>query len=692
MSEKPHQALVDDRPQPATGAPAARFAAVLVPLLPAVIVAALMAGAIGGRPGAYLAFAVALLAPGWLVWRILPEGVLEWNEPLGLPALWLVLSFTVLGPIVAGLVYFGWSASLVEWYLLAALVILGAGGARWGHRKVGPWDPATIGAAAALAAGFAYRTTIWRIGTDDHTYIGYLRAFLATGTYPTTNPFMSGDVPLAPRWRLDSWTGLTGVLAHLGSIDVEVFFREVLPGLMVVAAGSALYVLARLLSGSRGFAQLAAVSALVVPVIIDSAPFRSIAYNKFTGLFVFVPVAAALMIRVLRGGRRGNVLVAAAVFWGAMFVHPVPAVFAAALVAGFVAVRAVVNRDVEWSSVGWVGAAMVPMLLTAFIVSSTGERYGVRLGDVESLSEIAKPAFDIGPISIWEPRDEVNIINWGPESAAAVFVRGHANGPAGPRLLFLENGMPFAHWGLLSTPAVLLVAVALLIITYGRHRDDVALWIGGATLVALSVYFVPPLAAVLARFITPWQLWRFVWLMPTALATAWLIGWWLPRTRWKILGGIAVLAAVVVTVGLSSPRLKFPTEPTRSYERLHAEIDAVRPYHGIYLAEGPLGSEAASQLETFHAVTPGGFTHLSNAFPSERRPEAFDRLRDRKLFFSPRGTTAERAATLEQYAVDYVVIKRSKRDRFDLDALGLERVAGIGDDLILYATTASRPG
>ena len=195
------------------------------------------------------------------------------------------------------------------------------------------------------------------------------------------------------------------------------FFREILPGILVVAAGSALYILARVLSGSRSFAQVAAVAALVVPILISSARFRSIAYNKFTALYVFVPVVAALLICVYRGGRRGTVLLATVVFWGAMFVHPVPAVFIAALLSGFLAVRGVVTRDIAWRRVGWVGAAMVPMLLTAFIVSSTGERFGVRLGDVESLSEIASPAIDIGPISIWEPRDQANILNWGPESA-----------------------------------------------------------------------------------------------------------------------------------------------------------------------------------------------------------------------------------------------------------------------------------
>ena len=257
MPETSEEEAIGRRRQPIPTAESQRAARLLLPLLPAVMVAILMTGLIGERPGAYLAFLIVLIAPGWLVWSILPAGVLDWNELFALPAMWLVLSFTVLSPVVAGLVYFGWSVHVVEWYLLVALVGLGFAAMRRGQRAVGPWDSGMVWVLVVTAAAFLYRNAIWRVGTDDHTYVAYLRAFMATGSYPTTNPFMSGDIPLPPRWRLDSWTGLTGVLAHLGHLDVEVFFREVLPALMVIGAASALFILAWVLSGSRSFAQLA---------------------------------------------------------------------------------------------------------------------------------------------------------------------------------------------------------------------------------------------------------------------------------------------------------------------------------------------------------------------------------------------------------------------------------------------------
>jgi hypothetical protein len=683
MPEKSHEIAADhQRRSRLTSAP--RFTQWVGALLPATLVMALMAGLIGGRPGAYMAFAVALVAPGWLIWRLLPHDVLDWNHPLALPAVWFVLSFTVLSPAVAGLVFFGLNAAVVEWHLVVTLLILGVAAARRGPRTVGSWDPITPWIVAAMGAGFAYRSAIWHVGTDDHTYIGYLRAFVATGDYPTTNPFMYGDIPLAPRWRLDSWTGLTGVLAQLGDLDVEVFFREILPGLLVIIAASALFLLALVLSGSRPFAQVAALAGLVVPLITDSAQYRSIEYNKATALLVFLPVVAALMICVYRTGRRGSTVLAAAAFWGSMFVHPLPALLTAGAVAGFVAVKSFVTREVAWRRAALVGAAMVPMIVTALVVSTTSERFGVRLGEVEELSEIAEPAIDFGPISIWKPLKQANILDYDSDSAAAVVVRGHVNGTAGPRLLFLENGLPLAHWRVLIRPSSLAVALALLIIVFGRHRDDTAIWILGTTLAALSVFVLPPLAALIGRFVTPWQLWRFLWLLPVTLAPAWIVGVWLPRTRWRVPGIVAVIVAIAVATSWASPRFFFRTEPGRAYERLHAEIGQLRPYEGIFLAESPHASQAGSQLETFEAVAAGGFTHLSNGFPSLRRAEAFNRMRDRKLFYSSEATTAERLEILGKYEVDHVLVKKADTGNFDFDALGLDFVESIGSRVGLY--------
>lgn len=663
----------------------------VLPFLPALIVVALLAGWPEGTLGGYVVFAVMMVAPGWLIWRILPSRVFELDEPVALPALWLVFSFTVLSPAVGGLVFFGWSVFAVEWYLL--VVLLGLAIAQLfveERRSAGPWEAGTAVVFVGALAAAAYRTSIWRIGTDDHTYIGYLRAFLATERYPATNPFMSGDIPLAPRWRLDAWTGTTGVLSHLGNVDPELFFREILPGVMVLFVGSALYVLARSLSDNRMFAHVAAISAMVIPLITNSAKYRSIGYNKFSALFVFLPVAAALMMYVYRKGRRATAGLAAAVFWGALFVHPVPALWVAALVAAFVVVDSYVARKVAWPSIGLVAAAMLPMVLTAFIVSSTGEKFGVRLGDVDELSQIARPVIDIGPVTVWEPRPEGSTIATDPEDAEELFVLGHVNGPRGPRLMFLRNGMPMAHWqNLFSQPGDWLVGLALLLILFGRYRDDVALWVVASTVVSISVFLLPPLAVVVGRFITPWQLWRFSWLMPAAMSAAWLVGVWLPRARIKAVAAVLILLAVGLTYNAASPRFSFRTEPSPSYERLQASIQQLVPYDGVFLDNSSLRNQASSQLQTYKAVSFAGFTHMSNGFPSTRRDEAFDRLRDLRVFFSSGATTAERIAILDQHQVDYVIVEISKLDRFDFEALDLGRIEDIGEDLVLYQRSAS---
>ncbi|MCP3975079.1 MAG: hypothetical protein GY720_11375 [bacterium] len=662
-----------------------RFSRLAMPFLPALLVVVLLVGWPGGNVGGYVAFLVMLVAPGWLVWRILPDRVLDWDDPVALPALWLVLSFTLMSPAVGGLVYFGWSVFAVEWYLLLVLLGLGVAQAFVPQRRTaGPFDAATAAVLVVSAAVASWRTLIWRVGIDDDTYIGYLRAFLATDSYPVTNPFMSGDIPLAPRWRLDAWTGTTGVLSHLGNVDPELFFREILPGIMVLFVGSALFVLVKALSSNRTLSHVAGVAALVIPLITSSTRFRSIGYNKFTGLFVFLPVVAALMIYVYRGNRRWTAGLAAATFWGAMFVHPVPALWIAGLLVAFVAIDSYVARKVTWPVVGLVGAAMVPMILTAFLVSSTAEQFGVRLGDVDELSQIATPAFEVGPLTIWEPLPEGNIVGTAPDGIEELFVLGHMNG-GGPRIMFLENGMPVAHWrNLFGQPGDLLVGLALLIILFGRYRDDLALWVVAATAVSVSVFLLPPVAMIVARFITPWQLWRFSWLMPAALATVWLLGVWLPRARFKAVAGAIVVFTLGLTFYAAEPRFTFPTEPSRSHERLQALIEEVAEYEGVFIDGSELRSQASVQLEGYQAVAFAGFTHMSNGFPSSRRDEAFARLRDVRFFFRENATTADRIAILEQHNVDYVIVDEARLGRFDFEALGLEHIDDIGEDLVLF--------
>jgi hypothetical protein len=648
----------------------------------------IVAGVIGGIG----AIGVALFAPGWLAWKLVPTRLD--NDPPALPALWVVLSFTVLSPAVGGMTFFGWATAAVEFYLLAALVILGVAAARVAAPRVAPWGTMGIGLAATAIAAVVFRALTWHDSDDDLSYLGFMNRIADEGAYPDTNPFLAGDLPLAQRWRLDGWTGLSGVLAHLGDTNPVNVYMDILPAVLVLVGASALFLLARTLSGDLRFAYIAAFSGLLVPLLTGVAGiggrktdfkywYRSLAQNKYSALIIFLPVVAALLIAAYRSRHRVTAIAAAMALWAMLFAHPVPAVFTVMVFLLFVVADQALSRSREWKAALGLSLAMVlPLLVTAVGVSATGESFGTRLGDVEDVTEIAYVSHDFGPVEILLPRrPQLNTAD--ASQAAVVFIGGHALNN-GPRIALLWNDLLVAHWRMLGNPGNVVVALALALIIFGRHRDPVALWILAASLVAVSVFVVPPFAVIVARFITPWNLWRFSWLMPVPLATAWLIGHWLQRTRWKMTGAAAI-AVVLTFVFMSSTHTNlFRTGPSESDNQTQAATADLENIEGVLLGRGRVKEWSISTYADLDAVSYRGLATMSNGFPAPRRSEALNRFLDQRNFYRASTTAQERLAILERNDVDYVIMGKGEVKLIAPEALGLEKVKGVGRDNVLY--------
>lgn len=656
----------------------------IIHLAPAAVTAALMLDIVSGIGGAIAAFAVALLAPGWLLWKTLPG--LGDVEPPGLPALWLVLSFTALSPVLAAAAFFGWSVLLVEWYLLAALLILGiVATVRTTSRTLAPWGRSGLGLAAVAAGAAVYRMITWQRSGDDLTYLGFIRRIAENGSFPTTNPFLSGDLPLAPRWRLDGWTGLTGVITHLGDADATIVYRDLMPPFLVVAGAAALFILARTLSGDTRFGHAAALAGLLVPLLtgVDGKTdfiywYRLIAQNKYTALIIFLPVVTSFLIVAYRTRSRSAAVLAAILLWSAMFVHPLPTVLVVGVFGMFIALDLAVHRRPDrWAAVGLSLLMLVPLTLTAIGVSGGG-RFGARLSDIADLSEIARPTRDYGPIQIWESRTFAELLAADQVEPAAILIRGHSMFGGQPRIAYLSKGLPFAHWQLLGNPANLIVLLAVGVIVLGRHRDPIALWVLGTSLTAVSVFVLPPFAAVVARFITPWQLWRFATLMPVPMATAWLAAWWLPRTRWKRPGALALATLLVVTVVASPHDLLFATRSSQPEPNVGAVVADLDGLEGTLMAREPWQSTASSVHRELDTVVYRGLATMSNAFPANRLAEAFERSQDVYRFFLSSTTAAQRVEILEEYDIDFLLMDRKTTKLVDPSLLGFEKSRDAG--------------
>ena len=284
------------------------------------------------------------------------------------------------------------------------------------------------------------------------------------------------------------------------------------------------------------------------------------------------------------------------------------------------------------------------------------------------------------------------LLEAGPEDAPAFFSRGYATSFQGPIVAFLANGWPLPHPRVLMSMRYLIVAFTVLMIVAGRRRDGVALWILASAAAALSIYSFPPVAALTARFITPWQLYRFAWLLPVPLMVAWLTAIWIRGERWAGPKGVALGLLLGFIVAGSTYSTLLRTGPSGRNERQAVTVEQLEGYSGVIIARSDIMNAAVTRWPEILAISHRGYSSMSNAFPVSRQDEALERMADVRRFFR-KIPTAERLSILDRYEVRYIVIHRDEEVGFDLEGLSLDRVAAIGQGNVLYQwqPSAGRP-
>jgi hypothetical protein len=219
----------------------------------------------------------------------------------------------------------------------------------------------------------------------------------------------------------------------------------------------------------------------------------------------------------------------------------------------------------------------------------------------------------------------------------------------------------------------------------GRKNDPLAVWIVASAMLVLIVFAIPPLAAIVARFVTPWQLWRFSWLIPVPLAVAWLVKKSLDAARaWKVAGLLSVAALLVVTFAMSAHKQHLRTGPPPRDVIIQDQVDLFEGRAGVLIGDADLVTPIVAEHPSLSAVSYRGLASMSNAFPNSRHGEAFNRLYDSRRFLAEDTTNRQRRNILESYGVDLVILGRRGRNLLDTDDLNLRRIAVLGQGYHLY--------
>jgi hypothetical protein len=155
-------------------------------------------------------------------------------------------------------------------------------------------------------------------------------------------------------------------------------------------------------------------------------------------------------------------------------------------------------------------------------------------------------------------------------------------------ILSLEKGWYMAHPWLLTHPLIVATLASSLLLLPRARRSLEAQWLLLATWLPVALVFNPLTAVALGWLVTPWRLYRLLWVMPVALVLAWALGRAVNAARAPLerrwprvhLAGALTLAALALVAGALAPRMRESAVMLRARNRI-----LVKPGEKAFLHE-----------------------------------------------------------------------------------------------------------
>ncbi len=471
--------------------PAQRVAAslgvtVLVLVLLLLVVEARVFSALPAYPAVALVFGAVVLVPGLFVQRPFlatrSAGPIEW--------LLLALPFGLAIAAPSGLIVLRLELDLQTFMrlhiLLAALV---SGAATLFAPDAEPREPAPVDSASnrgylllasllAVALSGVLVSPLWlgdRVSRDfdDWTNLTYVNSYV-------TRDKLSPKEPVV----------VQATVAKAADVPPSNVLLHSLPPLMTVFALGATFVLAAGLFRNFGVALLAVAFQLGY-ALLDLSPDEGfgrdlllrISEDKMVGAFILFPLGLALISRFLA---RPEPRVYAAIWllsFALFAVHPYPLMSLAIALGAVVVLQALVSRSIEPLRLG----VLVSLPLIAFAVAHALLWYASEQPPTGSPGSFT---------TFFRWRGEFNIVRLG--------------------------GLIMGNYHLILHPLVLGALVLAPVAWLRARRVSGNQWLLATTLGWLPLFFVPPLAALLAKFAHPVFVTRLPWIAPIAIVWAYV--------------------------------------------------------------------------------------------------------------------------------------------------------------------------
>ena len=348
-----------------------------------------------------------------------------------------------------------------------------------GSLRVGGW----LGAAAVFALvqllGVAGRRPRFTAGSDEWILMRAIRYFLEAK-------------PIGHTWDFDVWDLLLAVLIRLARVDLVDAYRLYLPPLLIVAASLAFFALAEALFRDR---VVACLSYLVLAVyVLSDMQARGegggmgllvrIAEDKYAAAFLAVPLAQAAFIAFLRGGQGALLALTAAIALAAVIVYPLSIVWLA-LSVGTTYVAGLATRRIP-------ARPRVLLALGLTLAAATAIAWWLRSMRAEPYFRLYDPAWPFGAVLRGLTRRQLLILS-------------------------REDGWYMASPALLGHPLMIAAVLAALSMLPRFRRSLRAQFLVCSTFAPLLLVYNPLTASLLGRWISPWMVYRVVWMVPVAL-------------------------------------------------------------------------------------------------------------------------------------------------------------------------------
>lgn len=315
---------------------------------------------------------------------------------------------------------------------------------------------------------------------DDWGYLQFTQKFIGSDPFQI---FAASETRYTIRYAFHVWIFLQAYLGQWLNADVVTLLRDGYPVLLSPLALLAFYAWAKTFFGNPKRAFVAVLILLLIFVTSANADgwgrgfFARSAQDKFMVALIVLPLAFSFAWKFLHQGNFANWFAFGVTIVAGLWVHPISLFLGVIALAGFALFNLISRVPFPRKRWLWILAVSLPVILSPLVI---------RVATREAVFTVNTPDV-IANMRLSEGR------------------------------LLFQPPFYLADPALVSNPLILFSIFIVVIFAARLVREPRIQFLWGATLVPLALLFNPFTARILGEMITPWQLWRVTWLVPSAL-------------------------------------------------------------------------------------------------------------------------------------------------------------------------------